>query len=179
MFALEAKGYSNGHGNMADHKAQSRTGGILVNYSVACVSYDLYDKVKCKYHDPFNDNIPYHEELLIGLTKNYYSDLSDFLNREYFDYEIYEYQGEKFYEIHLTYRLIRKLFPDEMRFHPFWHHEFFEIYRPTLLLPYQIIDYAKNGISRDIKPFIWQSESEVPNNYLYIDNDRIGLRIRR
>ncbi len=179
-FALEAKGFSsNGSGNMAKHKAQSRTGGIPVNFTVASVAYNLYDQVKCKYHDPFNDDIPYQEELLIGLTKDYYSDLSEFLNEEFFDYNIYEYQGEKFYEIHLTYRLVRKLFPNEMRFRPFWHHEFFEIYNPTLLLPYHINDYAKNGISRDIKPLNFQSESDLPNNYLYVDNDRIGLRIRQ
>ena len=178
-FAIEAKGYtSNGSGNMANPKAQSRTGGIPVNFTVASVAYDLYNKVKCKYHDPFNNDVPYAEELLVGLTKDYYGDLSEFLNEEYFDYNIYEYQGEKFYEVHLTYRLVRKLFPDEMRFHPFWRHEFFEIYSPTLLLPYQIEDYAKNGMSKDIRPFTLQSESEVQNNYLYIDNDRIGLRIR-
>lgn len=178
MFAPEAKGFSNGPGNMADHKAQSKTGGIPVNFSVACVSYNLYNKVKCKYHDPFNDNFPYQEELFVALTKDYYIDLSEFLNEEYFDYDINEYQGEKFYEVHLTYRLVRKLFRDEMRFHPFGRHEFFEIYCPTLLLPYQIEDYAKIGMSKGIRSFTLQSESEVPNNYLYIDNDRIGLRLR-
>jgi hypothetical protein len=57
MFAIEAKGYSRGYGNMATHKAQSQTGGIPVNFTVACVSYNLYNNIQCKYHDPFNDNI--------------------------------------------------------------------------------------------------------------------------
>jgi hypothetical protein len=85
-FAIEAKGFSkNSSGNMNTHKNQSRTGGIRVNYTIASVAYDLYGQVKCKYHDPNNDNIPYDNNLLKELSKDYYGGLSEFLNEKFFN----------------------------------------------------------------------------------------------
>lgn len=174
MFAIEAKGYSGGHGNMATHKKQSQTGGIPVDFSVACVSYDLYKQVKCKYHDPFNDNASYDNELLRRLTKEYYSGLSEFLNEKYFYSRLTEIQGEKFYEIELSYRSFEKLFPDEFPFRHFGH---FEYYRPRIILPFAVRDYAERGITNDVMPFIFETNEQDYNTY--IDNDRVGLRIRR
>lgn len=177
MFALEAKGYSGGHGNMTTHKAQSQTGGIPVNFSVACVSYNLYNNVQCKYHDPYNDNVPYDNELLKKLTQQYYSGLSEFLNEKYFNYREIEIQGEKFYEVELSYRPFEKLFTDEFPFRHFWHFKILEYYRPRLILPLAIRDFAKDGIKSETKPFIFETNKEQEKN-LYIDNDRIGLQIR-
>lgn len=109
MFALEAKSFSGGHRNMTAHKNQSLTGGIPVNFTVACVSYNLYNNVKCKYHDPFIDNIPYDNEMLTSLTRNYYAGLLEFLNQKYFEYYEFDFQGEKFYEVGLTYGKIQKI----------------------------------------------------------------------
>jgi hypothetical protein len=177
MFALEAKGFSGGHGNMTTHKNQSLTGGIPVNFTVACVSYDLYSNVKCKYHDPFNDNIPYDNEILSALTRNYYKGLSEFLNQKYFEYHEFDFQGERFYEVELSYRYFEKFFPDEFPFRPIWHFEILEFYRPKLILPMNIKEYAEKGITNETKPFIFELKEQ--DNNLYIDNDRIGLRIRR
>ncbi len=69
---------------MTTHKNQSTTGGIPVNFTVACVSYNLYNQVKCKYYDPYNDNIQFDFEGLKELTKIYYSGLSEFLNEKFF-----------------------------------------------------------------------------------------------
>lgn len=177
MFALEAKGFSGGHGNMTTHKNQSLTGGIPVNFTVACVSYDLYNNTKCKYHDPFNDNIPYDNEMLSNLTRNYYTGLLEFLNQKYFEYREFDFQDEKFYEVELTYRNFEKLFPEEFGFRYFWHFEIFEFYRPKLILPRNIREYAEVGITNEIRPFIFDAKEQDEN--IYIDNDRVGLRIRR
>src|SRR5690606_23287206 len=122
-FAIEAKGFSGGFGNMNDHKSQSETGGIPVNFTVASVSYDLYNQVKCKYYDPYNDDVPYDNELLRKLTKHYYSGLSEFLNEKYFNYREIVIQGEKFYEVELFYKPFDKLFLDEFPFRHFFHFE--------------------------------------------------------
>lgn len=177
MFALEAKGFTGGYGNMATHKNQSLTGGIPVNFTVACISYDLYNKVKCKYHDPFNDNVPYDNEMLSSLTRNYYTGLLEFLNQKYFEYREFDFQGEKFYEVELTYRNFEKLFPDEFGFRHFWHFEIFEFYRPKLILPRNIRKYAERGITNESRPFVFDTKEQDEN--IYIDNDRVGLRIRR
>ena len=176
-FAIEAKGFSGGHGNMVTHKTQSQSGGIPVNFSVACVSYDLYNNVKCKYHDPYNDNIPYDNELLRRLTTNYYKGFSEYLDQRYFDYNEIQVQGETFIAVTLNYRLFEKYFDRD--FPPFphhWYHDFFEFYRPSLLLPSEIRQYATNGITKENKPFIFDAND---NEYTYVDNDRIGLQIRR
>lgn len=176
-FALEAKGFSGGPGNMATHKAQSKTGGIPVNFSVASVSYDLYNKVKCKYHDPFNDNVPYDNVLLRQLTSNYYKGLAEYLDQRYFNYDEIQIQGEKFIAVTLDYRFIGNYFDgDFLPFPRHWYFDFFEIYRPSLLLPFRIREFAANGITNEIGPFIFDG---ADNDNTYVDNDRIGLQIRR
>ncbi len=177
MFAIEAKGFSSGHGNMTTHKNQSLTGGIPVNFTVASVSYDLYNNVKCKYHDPFNDNVPYDNEMLSNLTRNYYTGLLEFLNQKFFEYREFEFQGEKFYEIELTYRHLEKIFPDEFGFRHFWYFQIFEFYKPKLILPKNIREYAERGITNEIRPFIFDRKEQ--DESIYIDNDRVGLRMRR
>ncbi len=177
MFALEAKGYSGGHGNMTTHKTQSQTGGIPVNYSVACVSYNLYNNIKCKYHDPLIDNIQYDNELLRGLTRKYYKGLSEFLNHKFFEYREFKFQDETFYEVELSYRNFEKIFRDEFTVRPICQIENLDFYRPSLILPKKIKDYAVDGLTTETKPFVIETINQDYNTY--IDNDRVGLRIRR
>ena len=176
-FAIEAKGFSGWYGNMAYHKAQSQSGGIPVNYTIASVSYDLYNNVKCKYHDPFNDNVSFDNELFSGLTRNYYQGLSLFLNEKFFYFREVEFQGEQFYEIELSNRIFFQFFKRDSPFSPFWHHEILDYYRPTLILPRDIMAYAEKGISSNIQPFLFDTIEQSSN--IYIDNDRVGLSFRR
>ncbi|GAB3915919.1 hypothetical protein [Mucilaginibacter boryungensis] len=175
-FAVEAKGFSGGYGNMGDHKAQSQTGGIPVNYTIASVAYDLYRNVKCKYHDPFNDNVAFDNELLGGLTRDYYAGLAQFLNEKFFYFREAEYFGEQFYEVDLSNRNFFQYFKKDFPF-SFWQHELLDYYRPTLILPRDIRAFAKNGISNNIRPFLFDSIEQ--NSNIYIDNDRVGLSFRR
>lgn len=174
-FAIEAKGYTSGHGDMAKHKHQSQQGGILVNFTVACVSYDLFGKVKCKYHDPYNENISYDNQSLRALTKAYYTGLSNFLNERHFRFRETSYQNEDFYEVDLFYPFFDKVFSDEPHLRSFWHYEILDYYRPQLILPRNILSYAEAGITNEIDPFIFDNSND---HKVYIDNDRIGLRIR-
>ena len=177
QFTLEAKGrHQTNPGNMADHKAQASSGNYPRNFSVACVSYNLFQKVACKYHDPFNDNILYDNNTLQLITRKYYSGLEGFLNQSYFNYEEISYQGEQFYEIELTYRNLEKLFPIYFPFRHYWYFEFFELYRPRLILPKRISEFSKNGITNELTPFIFEATDQAEN--IYIDNDRVGLRVK-
>jgi hypothetical protein len=177
MFAIEAKGFSGGYGNMTEHKDQSQQGGIPVNYTIASVAYDLYNNVKCKYHDPFNDNIRFDNQLLSRLTKKYYRGLSAFLDQKLFDYREFDIQGEPFYEIELLNRNFGKIFQSDFPHSHFWFHELFDFYRPRLILPRNIRAYSETGINNEIRPFLFDAK-EQPEN-IYIDNDRVGLRFRR
>ncbi len=160
---------------MAAHKRQAQSGPVNVNFSIACVSYNLFQQVHCNYHDPFNENVPYDNVSLAALTRKYYRGLLGFLNQKLFEYREVEIQGERFYEIDLFYRNLRKGFPDEFPFWP-WHFELHEFFRPRLLLPFEIRSFADNGITNSINPFIF--ESSESDTSTYIDNDRVGLRIR-
>jgi len=176
VFAIEAKGrHINNPGNMATHKTQAQAGPIDVNYSVACVSYNLFNQVTCNYHDPFNDNIPYDNVSLMALTSNYYKGLSEFLNHKLFEYREFSFQGENFYEVELSYRNFDKQLIEEFPFRPFWYFELFEYYRPRLILPKDIRSLAEKGITNETKPFI--IDAKMQNENIYIDNDRVGLRI--
>ena len=176
-FAIEAKGYSGGCGDMDNHKNQSRSGGISVNYTVASVSYNLYNQVRCKYYDPPNNNGTKNDGLLKKLTQQYYKGLSEFLNKEYFDYHEVKIQDEFFYEVDFLF-FLRRLPSEDFFFYWYWPIiELLEFYRPKLILPGEIMDFARNGISYKIKPFIFKADKDQNQN-TYVDNDRVGLRIR-
>ena len=145
MFAIEAKGFSGGCGNMTEHKDQSMEGGIPVNYTIASVAYDLYRKIKCKYHDPFNDNVQFNNQLLSGLTRNYYKSLSGFLDQKLFSYREVTFQSEQFYEVELLDRNFEKMFRGRFPFSHFLYDEIFDFYRPRLILPKNIRAYAEAG----------------------------------
>lgn len=176
-FAIECKGFdSSSPGNMTNHKNQSKAGPISVNFSVASVSYNLYNNVKCNFHDPINSNAEYDEELLKQLSQEYYSGLKEYYDERYFERNEIEVNGESFYEIEIfTPRLLRSFGFDNSP----WIYseiEFFFFHRLglKLILPKRIEEFASNGISRQIEPFLM---GDNQTNYIYIDNDRVGLKI--
>lgn len=178
VFALEAKGrHQTNPGSMKVHKSQARSGPINVNFSVACVSYNLFQRITCNYHDPFNDNVPYDNISLAALSRNYYRGLAAFLDQKLFEYREMEIQGEHFYEVELSRRNLDKRFPEKFPFWAPWSFEVFEYFRPRLILPYNIRKFAETGITNEATPFIFGSNDQ--NQYLYIDNDRVGLQISR
>ena len=81
QFAIEAKGYTRkkvSDDEMKKIKAQAKAGGIPVAFSIACASYNLYEKVTCKYYDPpGDDNATFDEETFKALTKQYYKSFYD------------------------------------------------------------------------------------------------------
>lgn len=181
-FAIEAKGYTGGFGNMNKHKQQSQTGRIPVNFTVASVSYNLYEKVKCNYYDPYNKNVPFDAELFRALTKEYYTGFSEFLKLKYRNLDVVEYQNESFYEIDLFYPPYLDEYFYEIKPFGYCWEELFHFYRPKLILPIKINEYAENGLSKDIKPFLFESRNDNlkdSDSKIYIDNDRIGLKIER
>lgn len=178
QFTLEAKGRNQSNpGNMTEHKKQASSGNYPRHFSVACVSYNLFSQVTCNYHDPLNENIPYDNVGLQKVTKKYYSGLATFLNQRYFDFQEFNFQGETFYEVELSYQTFEKLFMDDFAFRPIRIHEIIDFYRPSLILPKEIMELAEVGLTIDSDPFIFESEEQSDN--IYIDNDRIGLLYRR
>jgi hypothetical protein len=168
-FAIEAKGFSRSSvNNMTEHKRQSQTGGIPVNFTVASVSYNLYNQLKCKYHDPYNDNILFNKELFVESTKKYYSGFIDFL--EFGNYKEVKHKDEEFYEVDL----LSPYFMD-MHHDVFFRHFVYDVlhHQPKIILPKNIEKYAKEGLNTDIEPFLYDG-----NKRIYIDNDRIGLKFR-
>ena len=170
QFAIEAKGYSVDRvGTMLDYKRQAASGPILVNFSVASVSYNLYNKVECNYHDPYNQDIAYDDELVRSLTKKYYSGLSEFITSDSFLVEERIINGAKFYAVSLFPRLRSNLFSDECLF----CYKVLKYLDLKLLLPTNIMELAENGINRQDASFSFESREEN----VYIDNDRVGLMV--
>jgi hypothetical protein len=170
-FAIEAKGYKDkcGKKKMEEHKNQSQKGGIPVRFSVACVSYNIYKKIKCNYYDPIDNNAPFDEELFKKLTKEYYNEFIEFLN---IGYSTFEYEGEKFYEIKISDIIKQPSDKNPIKFDAS-SCEILEKHQPKLILPQDIENYAKDGMPPDWKPIKYDDNNE---NF-YIDNDRIGLKI--
>ena len=187
--AIEAKGFerpnvSDKTNGMVKYKTQAQSGPIkAIGRYVACVSYNLYDPkngVKCKYYDPPNDNFKDDGgSLKKELSKGYYSGLLSFM--EYFEYEENRYDNEKFYEIKFSnIRKFNKFFYDELfPLRPFCSPEIYEfcLKKLRLILPGDIRNFAKEGITDDLKPFNFEpTEKKDVYKNIYIDNDRVGLR---
>lgn len=177
VFALEAKGrHQPNPGSMVNHKRQANSGPLAVNFSVACVSYNLFDRVIVNYHDPVNQEIPFDNLSLGALSRNYYRYLSEFLNEKVFESSLIEYQGEKFYEITFSRDYLRNNNFFDRNVREWLLFEVFDFLRPRLILPERIRDYAEDGINNNTIPFIMEGSQSVNSN-VYIDNDRVGLRI--
>lgn len=174
VFAIEAKGRAGVAGSMKEHKKQSESGKIPVYFSVACISYNIYSKIKCNYYDPYSDDIQYNSGMLRELTKRYYYGLSLFLNEEYFEYSKREIEGENFYIIRFNQRTLEKTLQKAFLFKSHYFLELFNFYQPKIILPGEIFKYAENGISRELKPFKFEASEQ---SRIYIDNDRVGLQI--
>ena len=174
-FAIEAKGYSGGPGDMNHHKAQSEQGGIPVNYTVASVTYQLYRETRCNYYDPHYQGIPYDLESLRTLSRNYYSGLIKFL--DLFQYAETDFFGETFFEVDLSSS------SDNIEFYPqgtpiegVCPLKAIDYYEVKLILPGEIKVFAEAGISNDTTPFF--VSDTINERHVYIDSDRIGLSVR-
>lgn len=109
------------------------------------------------------------------LQKKYYQGLLEYLDEGYFTYELIEVQGEKFYEIDLFSEKIFELLYTEMPLSWIWKWKIGKCYRPKLILPGKIESYAKKGLSKDDNAFNLEDKQQTD---LYIDNDRVGLKMR-
>jgi hypothetical protein len=166
IFAIEAKGFSKSsvsNNKMKHYKKQSKSGQISVDFSIASVAYNLYDKMSIKYYDPpsghqydLND-----KELLIELSKKYYEGLSEFIDKKYFIIETEKYQGENFYSFPPHHDCFKCCFPEYLNL------------KLSLILPKTIEKFAKSGISPEDKLF-----KVINEKHLYIDNDRVGIKLR-
>lgn len=166
--SIEAKGFcksSISATEMATYKQQSGEGGLMFNYSIACVSYNLYNKVQCKYHDPEGVNIKFDNELFRNLTKNYYAGLYSFI---YPNVRTKEFGSEEFFIVNLghLFDYYKILFRNEylLRFR-----EYLSQY--ALIFPSNIEALADRGLNEPFSPFLLNADEE---NW-YIDNDRVGI----
>ncbi len=170
QFAIESKGFSDrtvSENQMTIHKTQSNQGPLDIQFSVASVSYNLYNKIKNKYYDPVNDNSKFNIELNRKISSTYYSGFAELLkekndlptlnfsdkNREftlmpiYSPYDDYLFHDRKF------------------RYRPYRYGTLF------LVLDKRIKQFAKEGFLKN------EEKNEISEDGLYIDNDGIGLMI--
>lgn len=169
--SIEAKGFcksSVSKTEMATYKQQSREGGLGFNYSIACVSYNLYDKVRCKYYDPEGKDIEFDSELFRDLTKNYYAGLYSFI---YPNVRTKIFGSEEFIIVNLghLFDYYQILFKNNY----LWKNHFFYEYlsQYSLILPSNIEDLADKGLNEPFSPF----RLHASEGGWYIDNDRVGI----
>lgn len=179
IFSIEAKGYTHGPRNMDEHKKQAASGQIIVDFSVASVSYSLYSQVRCNYYDPIENKIPDFEGVLAKISKEYYSGFLDFLDLGVSEFT---FENENYYEIELPLgSTFVELYLNDTK------PKSKSSYKLSLLLPIQIREYAENGIFKELKSldsrkFFMPSEQNEKEDYIeeiYIDKDGIGLRVTK
>lgn len=157
QFAMEAKGYSQrsvGPKEMATHKLQSQAGPIPVHFSVASVTYNIYEGLRCKFHDPVNERTEFLRNVNNTLAKQYYlalhEQLVDYINPGRFEY------GNRQYE---SYDISPYLFIGRRN-------------RPiSLLFDKQIMaNIERENILNDEYPFLSEQG-------LYLDTDGVGIHV--
>ena len=90
QFAAEAKGYAAGSISameMLKYKNQAMSGPLPVNFSIASVSFNLYERVCCKYYDPFDRAVEFNSSLNSELNRLYYSGIYEYLDYTFFRIE--------------------------------------------------------------------------------------------
>lgn len=150
QIAVEAKGFTDSPGDMDTHKIQSQSGPLKVNYSIACISYNLYKGVKCKYYDPIIGDYPFDDKGLQHLSKEYYKGFQKFLDIEYLNKEIIERGNEKFYIIDLSKLFVEYITETSLKATV---EQFTSRYSPKIIIPFKIDDYIENGISWKFQPY--------------------------
>lgn len=98
QFSMEAKGYSVrtvSEAEMAKHKAQSQSGSIPVNFSVASVAYNIYENLHCKFYDPVTEGTEFSFGENNELAKQYYRNLHEGLSA-YLAPDSIKYDGRQF-----------------------------------------------------------------------------------
>ena len=174
-FSVEAKGYSGGPRDMAEHKIQSASphAVLKVNFSIACVTYHLYSNIANNYHDPYDESAAFDKELFGKLSALYYTGLLEFLNEDFFDISETQIGSESFYEVGLTGRRFTNMFLGNSPILPLCALEILTQYQPKIILPKLIKEFAIHGLSPNQSPF-----RPIDGEGLYVDTDRIGLRIK-
>lgn len=158
QFALEAKGYSTASisaKEMLKYKNQAQSGHLAVNFSVASVSYNLYERVQCNYHDPFNDNIEYNFSINQELNRRYYTGLFEYLDFDYFRIEEGEIQNKHCYFIDI----LGPGTPYTLSF---------EGYSLALILQTEFKKFV-------IKEEVHFNETIIQEPLLYLDTDGVGF----
>ena len=167
-FTLEAKGYSKRNVEdyeMDKHKAQSVSPypQLPVNFSVASVTYNMYDEIKCKYYDPEGDNNGADISLFRDLTRQHYSNLLQFIKGEYQDFFELDKSLQQYYRVRINWRLFEEYY--YFYFHHFFHHNDF-----NLILPSNIEQLSKEGLREGFET--------IDDDNIYIDRDGVGIEIR-
>ena len=162
---------------MEKYKQQSRNGGLKVDYSIACVSYNLYERVRCKYHDPEGEEVKFDSELFRNLTKNYYSGLSSFIHSDAVT-ETREFDSEEFIIVNLGRLFYYHRIPFGNNY--LWQDRFFYEYlsQYSLILPSNIEEFADKGLNKPLPPFplhASEGDGHSERDWYYIDNDRVGI----
>lgn len=168
QFAIESKGYdvrTISENEMTNHKTQSGQGPLNIQFSVASVSYNLYNKIKNKYYDPINNNSEFNNALNRKISSAYYSGFAELLQRQKdLSTIILPGQNREFNLIPIFSPNGKFLYND-----PTWLYKAYRRNTVYLLLDKRIKTFAKEGFINN------EEKNEITENGLYIDNDGIGL----
>lgn len=172
VFSIEAKGRSaNSPGDMIEYKEQSKSGTISVDFSVACISYNLFNNIRCKYHDPVVEGVPFDSDALVNLTRDYYGGLAEFMDSKWFLPERIRLGGRDYYRIRFRPRAIRQWL-EESPLAVYILYTRLGYSAPQLILPLDIERLAETGLDDEQRRR--EVDASISEQY-YIDNDRIGI----
>jgi hypothetical protein len=165
--AVEAKGYCQrtvSNNEMKKHKAQSSSGPISVNRSVASVSFNIFEKMCVKYHDP-NSEGKYNEEDTKAITKEFYTDVASLLRFDDGIRVVFEDEKEKEFAAILVQSLLFRSSLSARFLRLFIGCPLYRVF--VLLDDEKVSNAARTGEL----PLI---EYRMEDNY-YVDSDGIGL----
>lgn len=170
QFAIESKGFdvrTVSENEMTTHKTQSGQGPLDIHFSIASVSYNLYNKIKNKYYDPVSDNSEFNNDLNKKISAKYYSGFAELLKeqRDFPTLNLSE-QNREFNLIPIYSPYDDYLFYDyKWRHRPYGHNTIF------LVLDKRIKNFAFEGFINN------EEKNVISQDGLYIDNDGIGLML--
>jgi len=168
-FSMEAKGFSKSSisdQEMIEHKKQAQQGPISIKFSIACVAYNLYEKIKINYFDPSSTEYKYDKNLTKELTKEYVGGALSYINGLIFEISTLNIKNRNILKLTVSEK-------DEV---------LFMIYK-CLLAHFKLEEFAIL-IDQNLKEvFKTGNINIIDTSYesgdIYIDSDGFGLQIKK
>lgn len=168
QFAVETKGFSAStisSSEMRKHKKQAKSGPLAVSFSIASVTYNIYNRIENNFYDPPEENDIYEVDLYNSMAIKYYGNIfNDPIITNFLD-SVTSINNSSF--------IVMPFYPFFFDFHPYFINLYrhFQENKYSLIIDNNLRNHLENNNFSD---YYFDG---IKNDSIYVDRDGIGVSI--